>query len=601
LWRDTRRIDSGDQSEPVVEEAIVASFLFVVVLSRNWLARPSCLRELDLFRNRWRDEDEATVRQRIVIIAKHPTPREELPPLLRGQEGYRFFDIEPGGKVHEFFARGRIVDARYMERIAEVARRFSRIAAQLQATSSAMQPVDVTQLATAEPLIAGFFDDLLEDIEEGRVISIIGEELLEVVDEGTVVPLYGYISRRLAEQLDILPGQRSGGSVLNEVTEQFMRSGGVPEEIYPKIRRIVSQAQFQPPLPLLQLAEISSFNLFVSLTFDSLLAEAIDRVRFQGNHHTQQFSFNIKDPQDLPAPYEDLNQPIVYHLFGKMSAQPDYVVTEEDKLEFLTALQSGRVPEFLFDALRDSHLLFLGCSLPGWMMRLLLRITRGQSLSRRRSVVEVLVGKNADQERELVTFVRHFSPRTKMISYPAAEFISELEARYRARSLPRRLPEADDPAMPAEMEKGAIFISYAREDAAAARRLGDFLKDEAGIDIWLDTSASQSGKEWDLKIRRNIRDCSYFVPLISRNAVNRREGFFRLEWRLAAERAMRFSEETPFILPVAIDDTGLEAEGLPERFRQVQWIQLPGGNGNEGFRRQMIELTRSYRRRTRDL
>src|SRR5438445_11187569 len=41
IWRDTRGINPGDQFEPLIDEAIAASSLLVVVLSRNWLTRRS--------------------------------------------------------------------------------------------------------------------------------------------------------------------------------------------------------------------------------------------------------------------------------------------------------------------------------------------------------------------------------------------------------------------------------------------------------------------------------------------------------------------------------------------------------------------------------
>jgi hypothetical protein len=74
----------------------------------------------------------------------------------------------------------------------------------------------------------------------------------------------------------------------------------------------------------------------------------------------------------------------VYHLFGKLSSQPDYVITDEDLLEFLYHMQSKTVAaEHLFDALRDNHLLFIGCSFPDWLSRFLLRIAKSRQLSLR--------------------------------------------------------------------------------------------------------------------------------------------------------------------------------------------------------------------------
>ena len=63
---------------------------------------------------------------------------------------------------------------------------------------------------------------------------------------------------------------------------------------------------------------------------------------------------------------------------------------------------------------------------------------------------------------------------------------------------------------------------------------------------------------------------------------------------------MDFAEATPFIIPIAIDDTPEEVEGVPARFRQPQWTRLPGGAGNEEFRRRMVALVRDYRRRTHE-
>jgi hypothetical protein len=60
----------------------------------------------------------------------------------------------------------------------------------------------------------------------------------------------------------------------------------------------------------------------------------------------------------------------------------------------------------------------------------------------------------------------------------------------------------------------AIFLSYASQDAEAARRICEALQG-AGIEVWLDTSELRSGDSWDQKIRQQIRDCALFVPVIS--------------------------------------------------------------------------------------
>ena len=110
----------------------------------------------------------------------------------------------------------------------------------------------------------------------------------------------------------------------------------------------------------------------------------------------------------------------------------------------------------------------------------------------------------------------------------------------------------------------AVFLSYSSEDEAAAQRLCDGLRD-AGIETWLDRAELRGGDAWDASIRRQIRDCSLFVPLISASTESRSEGYFRLEWRLAVERSFHFADDQTFLMPVVIDGTAQPDARVPER------------------------------------
>src|SRR5690242_17498521 len=103
-----------------------------------------------------------------------------------------------------------------------------------------------------------------------------------------------------------------------------------------------------------------------------------------------------------------------------------------------------------------------------------------------------------------------------------------------------------------EPVRNAVFLSYAREDAAAARRIFDALGSQ-GIEVWFDQSELRGGDAWDQKIRRQIRECALFLPVVSANTHERSEGYFRLEWKLAAERTHLMRDGAPFLVPVVID------------------------------------------------
>ena len=128
----------------------------------------------------------------------------------------------------------------------------------------------------------------------------------------------------------------------------------------------------------------------------------------------------------------------------------------------------------------------------------------------------------------------------------------------------------------------AVFLSYASQDAEAAQRICEVLR-TAGIEVWFDRSELRGGDAWDQKIRRQIKTCALFIPVISRNTHARIEGYFRLEWKLAVDRSHLIAPDQAFLLPVVIDNTSQDDERIPDRFRDLQWTSLPGGHTTPVF------------------
>ena len=122
----------------------------------------------------------------------------------------------------------------------------------------------------------------------------------------------------------------------------------------------------------------------------------------------------------------------------------------------------------------------------------------------------------------------------------------------------------------------AVFLSYASQDAQAAQNICEALR-AAGIEVWFDQSELRGGDAWDRSIRKQIKTCTLFLPVISHTTHDRREGYFRLEWQLAVDRCLLMDADMAFLLPIVIDDTRDDDERVPERFREVQWTRLPGG------------------------
>jgi TolB-like protein/Tfp pilus assembly protein PilF len=135
--------------------------------------------------------------------------------------------------------------------------------------------------------------------------------------------------------------------------------------------------------------------------------------------------------------------------------------------------------------------------------------------------------------------------------------------------------------MPEPLPK-AVFLSYAREDGEAARRLADALR-AFGVEVWFDRSELRGGDAWDQQIRRQIKECALFMPIISAQSDQRGEGYFRLEWKLAVERTHLLAEGVPFLFPVVVDDTSETEASVPEQFLKAQWTRLPGGEPTPQF------------------
>ncbi len=119
----------------------------------------------------------------------------------------------------------------------------------------------------------------------------------------------------------------------------------------------------------------------------------------------------------------------------------------------------------------------------------------------------------------------------------------------------------------------AVFLSYASQDAPAVERIAEALR-ASGVEVWFDKNELVGGDAWDQKIRRQIKECALFVPVISANTQARAEGYFRLEWKLAVDRSHLMADDAPFLFPVVIDETSDAAARVPDKFRDVQWTRL---------------------------
>jgi TolB-like protein len=119
----------------------------------------------------------------------------------------------------------------------------------------------------------------------------------------------------------------------------------------------------------------------------------------------------------------------------------------------------------------------------------------------------------------------------------------------------------------------AVFLSYASQDKEVAQRICEALR-AAGVQVWFDQSELRGGDAWDAQIRKRIKECALFVPVITPTTNARAEGYFRLEWKLAVDRSHLMADDAPFLFPIVIGDVTDATARVPDKFRDVQWTRL---------------------------
>lgn len=431
---------------------------------------------------------------------------------------------------------------------------------------------------------ARFWNLLMPLVEEERVIPIVGPDLLTIRDGQRSVLLYDWLALQLAVTLGVTDIE---APTLNSVTCRHLSDGGVLDEVYIALKGILAAQPIPTPSAMEKLAGITSFKLYVSTTFDSLLFQAVNNVRRAGRAPAHALAYALNnDFEDLPGAMSTLDRPVVYQIMGRVSAiKQTYAVTDEDVLEFVHSLQlpEGR-PKHLFDSLAQGHLLLIGSNLSGWLTRFFLRTVKDKErLWQVRDRAGFVADTGAASDAELRQFLRHFSDRT--LVYPsggAVEFVDELSQRWAERHPQGTTQEpAQMPVTAESMPRHAVFLSYARED----RTIVDSIKrdlDAHGIDAWFDRKELKPGDYWAEKLRANIDACSVFIPVISGSVLGPQAREFRAEWEhalAAVKRRPRQPDGSParFIFPIVIDTTDMQTEGVREYFGAIQAEKAPSG------------------------
>jgi hypothetical protein len=408
--------------------------------------------------------------------------------------------------------------------------------------------------------VAFDFDLLVQEIQDGSVVPILGSELY-VGPDGAA--LERALARRLADELTLSGIPDS--STPRDVALAHLMAGGSAALLKPKYRRACDAVLATVPEALRQLAEISDFRLYVTTAADDLMERALQ----DAHRPAQSTGYSLGKGIVEPVP-EFGGHPVVCHVLGRMTEL--FAMTDAEVLEYLGALLSPtHRPQQLFDELSTRNLLFVGCGFPDWLSRLFIRVMKAEPFVRGDRRLKFIADAHVANDATLSQFLRGY----ELMLYPlghAVEFVRELHARWRARSTP---PPPRLSAPGATLQDGAVFVSFSNRDRETIEKIVAAL-DNAGIDTWYDKTGIEPGSDWDRMITDNLLRAALFIPFISKHTQELAETpkYFWKEWNLAEARSPYFAPGAKYILPVALDELDAKEARVPESFRKVQWFTL---------------------------
>jgi hypothetical protein len=408
--------------------------------------------------------------------------------------------------------------------------------------------------AQAPPLDDVFWEDLLYAIGEGKVVPIVGRDLLIVNTEQGPRPFHRIVAERLATQLRVPTNRLPADFDMNSVACAYKEQNGDTSIVNSAVARILRNLNVETPEPLKLLAQIPNFNVFISTTIDSLLEDAIAKVR--GCRPAVVAFPPASNLLDYDESLIRANGSLVFHILGLVSSSSPFAVTEGQMLEQMhDFMTSDARPIKLISKLQQSHLLILGVDFPDWLARFLLRIARKNPLWDSRSITEVFADPRASRE-DFSRFLRYFSTPKSTI-YPSgspADFVNELHGRWFEKNAKETSAAPAGEITP--WIPGSVFISHASEDHDAAFRLADELT-KSGLEVWVDRRLNPGDGFRDI-INYHIRECCAFVAVLSQNT-NNEDGpgrWFRDEWAQARDLNKRFTgTNRNFLFPVIVDKT----------------------------------------------
>lgn len=334
------------------------------------------------------------------------------------------------------------------------------------------------------------------------------------------------------------------------------------------------------------------FSLILTTCHDDLLTKAMEMSEKNPIVLNYHFRGDKKDNPEFNY-NEDINQPIIYHLFGKSQIPSSIVISENDILDFMIAIISGAspLPEKLKQLLKrkDQSFLFIGFGIKQFHLRVLLKVlVRVLELNRTGTAIatEPLKGLSEGEKEQTILFYQR-GTRIQIEDSDISPFLKELKCRLNENANITEFKKSVGPRI-------SVFISYASEDINLALRIKNRLIDER-IFPWFDKDDLKYGDNWEQDIKKNLKEVDFAFILYTPALTNKKDSFVNKEIYYAIERSREIRGS--FIIPILTFD--ISQNDRIESLIEFQEMQLRQDIFNEDMEKLISFIRREYQRRNR--
>lgn len=440
-------------------------------------------------------------------------------------------------------------------------------------------------------------NDLIEKIEERKVIPIIGSDVIKIQDNGIPTTLLDSLLNRLIQKyterdivFDFGENNLTASEKLNHIHALAIE---VPFSFYTEVASILKEIEpLADTSTLDKLARIKKFKFYINASFSSLLNTSIIKHRSLTSGYYQSISLDIQEKRlndiDLPLSaniHQHLRKPIIYNLFNQFTttrSKTNVIVADDDILELLhTLTQNKDMLPSLFELMSKSSLLFIGCNYPDWLLRFFIRVFSQEKVSHRSSRIRTVADILQDKNRAL--FISNSD--LKYFELDGSAFVDRLFNEI-----------SNDDERQSWIRKtignSFSFISYAAEDREAASNIYEEL-DDLDCDTYMDINRLDYGSEITFEIKQAIDNCKIFMPVVSittDNSVNQ-DRYHKHEWKYAIELYVSGKKDFQ-IIPIFLSQiTKNEFKSTPEIFYSLKYEILPPDRKfSESLRKRIREI-----------